>query len=240
MSDRHEITDQRGMPSSGRCRALLIEADEAYRVTIAACVRLAGCRVEQVATPAAAYRELAHGSFDLLVWGVAHGADCRGDVISELRLRTEAPLVLVDDAFEMAQLDLESGADQWLPKPFIPGALVGCVRAALRKSSSSIMQVASRVEIRGMVLDGRMRKLTFNGAEVGFTRQEWELLSILVSYPDRFLGAREIVRLGWRAGQHGPEQLRTYVRRLRQKVEPLNLPCHLLSQHGQGYCLTFD
>src|SRR5262249_48849820 len=120
-----------------------------------------------------------------------------------------------------------------------PGALVGCVRAALRKSSSSIMEVASRVEIRGMVLDGKTRKLTFNGFEVGFTRQEWELLSILVSYPDRFLGAREIVRLGWRAGRQGRERFGPSVRRLRLKVEPLTLPCHLLSQHGQGYCLTF-
>ena len=110
MSDRHEIIDQRDMAGSGRCHALLIEADEAYRVTIAACVRLAGCRVEQVANPAAAYRELARRSFDLVVWGVAQGADSRCDVISELRLRTEAPLVMVDDAFEMAQLDLESGA----------------------------------------------------------------------------------------------------------------------------------
>lgn len=224
----------------GRCRALLIEADDAYRVTIAACMRLAGCRVDQVATPAFAFPALDHGSFDLVVWGVAPGVDSRSEVISELRLRTQAPLVLIDDASEMAQVDLESGADQWLPKPFIPGALVGSVRAALRKSASSIMQIASRVEIRGMVLDGKTRRLTCGGSEVWFTRQEWELLSILVSYPDRFLGAREIVRLGWRAGQHGPEQLRTYVRRLRQKLEPIDPPCHLLSQHGQGYCLSFE
>ncbi len=240
MINGHMIADQPETAGAFRTRALLIEADDAYRVTIAACMRLAGCRVDHVATPALAYSEFERGSFDLVVWGVAPGVDCRSEVISELRLRTEAPLILIDDVIEMAQLDLESGADQWLPKPFVPGALVGCVRAAMRKSGSSIMQVASRVEIRGMVLDGKTRRLKFNGSEVEFTRQEWELLSILVSYPDRFLGAREIVRLGWRAGQHGPEQLRTYVRRLRLKLDPLDLPCHLLSQHGQGYCLNFS
>src|SRR5262249_59815759 len=135
--------------------AFVVGGDEAVRGTIAGCVGLGGWRVEEVAAPGGGYRELARASFDLVVWGVAHGADSRCDVISELRLRTEAPLVMVDDAFEMAQLDLESGADQWLPKPFIPGALVGCVRAALRKSSSSIMQVASRGEIRAMALDGK-------------------------------------------------------------------------------------
>jgi DNA-binding response OmpR family regulator len=223
-----------------RCRTLLIEDDESYRAVIEACVRLAGCRVEVASDPDHAFAMMEQQRFDLVVWGLSPGqCDSRSAIISELRLRTEAPLVLVDGGLEMAQLDLEAGADQWLPKPFVPGALVGSIRAALRKSASSIIDIASRVEVRGMVLDGKRRKLTFGESQVGFTRQEWDLLSILVSHPDRFLGAREILRLGWRAGNHGPEQLRTYVHRLRQKLEPLGLPCRLLSQHGQGYCMSF-
>jgi DNA-binding response OmpR family regulator len=109
----------------------------------------------------------------------------------------------------------------------------------MRKSSSAVVRVASRLEIRGMVLDGGRRNLSFSGSEVFFTRQEWDLLSILISHPERFLAAQDIVQIGWRAGEHAAEQLRTYVHRLRQKIEPLNLPCRLLSQHGQGYCLTF-
>jgi len=224
-----------------RCHALLIEADEAYRAAIAASVKLAGCRVEEVATPDLAFPALDHRNFDIVVWGVSTAdANRRSEVISEVRLRTEAPLVLVDGSTEMAQLELETGADQWVAKPFVPGVLVGSVRAALRKSSSSIMQVATRVEVRGMVLDGKTRRLLVGADVVTFTRQEWELLSILFSHPNRFLGAREILRLGWRAGDHGSEQLRTYVHRLRLKLEPVNVPCRLLSQHGQGYCLDFD
>jgi DNA-binding response OmpR family regulator len=146
---------------------------------------------------------------------------------------------MVDAEVDTAQLDLEAGADHWLAKPFVPGALVGSIRAAMRKSTSTAVRVASRVEIRGMVLDGGRRKLKYGGLEASFTRQEWDLLSILISHPDRFLGAQEIIRLGWRAGEHATEQLRTYVHRLRQKMAPLGLPCQLLSQHGQGYCLTF-
>ena len=163
----------------------------------------------------------------------------RSEVIPEFRLGTEAPLIILDDVSQNARLDLEAGADQWLHKPFAPGALIGSIRAALRKSASSIIDVASHVEIQGIVLDGKRRKLSFHGRDVAFTRQEWGLLSILVSHPNRFLGFREILRLGWQVGGHGPEQLRTYVRRLRAKFEPLDLPCRLLSQHGQGYSLVF-
>ena len=233
------MPERRNGGAGERCNALLIESDEGYGVVIGGCMQLAGCRVEQVTCPESAFAALERHNFDLIVWGVPPSCAGRCEVISEIRLRTEVPLVLVDGGPEMAQLDLETGADQWVPKPFIPGALIGAVRASLRKTASSIMQVASRVEVRGMVLDGRRRQLSFANRKATFTRQEWDLLSILVSNPNRFLSAREILRLGWRAGEHGAEQLRTYVHRLRLKIEPLNLPCTLLSQHGQGYCLAF-
>jgi len=56
-------------------------------------------------------------------------------------------------------------------------------------------------------------------------------------------GLRPILeRLGWRAGAHEVEQLRTYVRRLRQnqKLEPLNVPLRLVSHQNRGYCLVVD
>ncbi len=61
-----------------------------------------------------------------------------------------------------------------------------------------------------------------------------------MSNPNRFLSAREVIRLGWHAGAHELEQLRTYVRRLRQKLEPLDIPLRLVSHHNRGYCLIVD
>jgi DNA-binding response OmpR family regulator len=235
------MRDDESVGRSERSHALLIEADEAYRAAITASLRLAGCRVDEAATVEAALPALERRGYDLVVWGVS-GDDAarRGEVISEVRMRTEAPLVLLDGTSDMAQFDLECGADQWLPKPFVPGALIGAVRAALRKAASPVVGVATRMEMRGMVLDGKTRRVSSGGREAAFTRQEWDLLSILVSHPNRYLGAREILRLGWRAGDHEAEQLRTYVRRLRRKLEPLQAPCQLLSEHGHGYCLAFD
>jgi DNA-binding response OmpR family regulator len=222
-------------------RALLIEADEFYRSAIAACIEVADGHPQLVHSPELAFSMLERRGFDLLVWGVTGDETGRRvEIIGELRLRSAAPLVVVDGGVAVAQVDLEAGADQWLPKPFAPGALVGSRRAALRKSDRSMVPVASRAEIHGMVLDGGRRKLILDRHEVSFTRQEWDLLTILACHPNRFLGAQEILRLGWRAGEHAAEQLRTYVHRLRLKLQATDLPCRLLSQHGRGYCLTFD
>jgi DNA-binding response OmpR family regulator len=226
---------------ASRFAVLVLEADEAYRVTIAACVGLTGGRVDSVCNPELAFAALERNSYDLLIWGLCDKeADHRVEVMAELRLRSEAPLVMIDVYSSAAQFALEAGADQWLVKPFVPGALVGSIRAELRRATSSALPAAMKVEFRGMKLDGGTRRLAFAGAEACLTRQEWDLFSILFSHPDRFVGAQEILRLGWRAGDHAADQLRTYVQRLRHKLEPLNLPCHLMSQHGRGYCLSFE
>jgi two-component system response regulator CpxR len=223
-----------------RFRALLIEGDEAYRASITACMSLADCHVRDVATIAMALVALERTQYDVIVWGVPVPApENRRTSIAELKLRTEAPLVLLAVGFEMAQSDLEAGADQWLPKPFVPGALVGVVRAALRRTASPVVPLAAVFEVRGMRLNGQDRTLLFGAGETAFTHQEWDLLSILVDHPNRYLTVHEILRLGWRAGVYGPEEVRIYVRRLRRKMDPLGLPCELLARHGHGYCLKF-
>ena len=219
---------------------LIIEADEAYRAIIETCVRLADCRAEAVSDLQLALPKLESESFDALIWGVGPEEDRWSELVAQLRARTDARVLLLADHFEAAQAADEGAADQILPKPFIPSVLVVALKAALKRSPSLMMHLASRVEIKGMTFDGEGRTLQFNGEQVSFTVQEWDLLAVFLSHPNRFLSAREIIRLGWRAGEHEAEQLRIYVRRLRLKLEPLDVACRLVSQHNRGYCLIVD
>lgn len=235
------MSDPRGGGNGARCRILLIEPDPAYRAAIEACMRLVDCRVDWAASPRDAFALLDRHSVDLVIWGVSvRNAHSRGEVIGGLRHRTEAPLVMVDAGLEAAQLDLEAGADQWLPKPFVPGALIGSVRAALRQATTPFMDVGARIEIYGMVLDGHSRSLRFAGQAASLSREEWTLLSVLVSHPNHFLSEREVENLGWGAAAPGSGLVRSWADRLRRKLQPMTLPCRLLSHPGQGYCLDFN
>ncbi len=224
----------------GSGAVLVVEADDAYRAVIETCVRLADCRAEAASDLAAALTRLEEATFDVLIWGSGPEEDRHSETAALLRARTDAHVMLLADQFEAAQSAHEAGADQVLPKPFVPSALVGALRAALRRSPALMMHLASRVEIKGVVFDAAGRTLQLDGAHVSFTAQEWDLLAVFLSHPNRFLAAREIIRLGWRAGAHEVEQLRTYVRRLRQKLEPLQVPFRLVSHHNRGYCLIVD
>ncbi len=224
----------------GSGSVLVVEADEAYLAVIETCVRLADCRAQAVSDIAAALARLEEASFDALIWGSGPEEDRYSETVAVLRARSDARVLLLADQFDAARLADDVGADHVLPKPFIPAALVGALRAALRRSPALMMHLASRVEIKGMTFDAGGRTLQFEGAHVSFTAQEWDLLAVFLSNPNRFLTAREIVRQGWRAGAHEVEQLRTYVRRLRQKLEPLGISLRLVSQHNRGYCLIVD
>jgi DNA-binding response OmpR family regulator len=224
----------------GSGAVLVVEADEAYRAVIETCAGMADCRVEPAADVAAALTRLEAASFDAVIWSSGPEEDRHSETVALLRARTDGHLLLLAEHFEAAHSAYDAGADQVLPKPFIPSALVGALRAALRRSPALMMHLASRVEIKGMTFDATDRTLRLAGAQVSFTTQEWDLLAVFLSHPNRFLSAREIVRLGWRAGAHELEQIRTYVRRLRQKLEPLDIPFRLVSQHSRGYCLIVD
>lgn len=235
------MPEPRGSQTIGR--ALVIEADAAYRTVIEACARIADCAAESTKNPQDGLARLRSGRFDLIIWGVHPGEseNRRVDVLTELRDASQAiPVIMVDDQFEPSQVSYEAGADHVLPKPFVPGALVGAIQSALRRAPSLMMQLVSSVEIRGMTLDADSRQLTYEDQKVTFTPQEWELLSVFLTHPNRFLTVSDILHLGWHGGRYGGDQVRGYVHRLRQKLDPLELPCQLISQQGRGYCLVIS
>ena len=115
---------------------------------------------------------------------------------------------------------------------------MGAVRAAIRNAAAGLVPVVAPHEVRGIRLNGEEGTLGFGAGQTSFSRQEWSLLTILFEHPNRFLTTHEILRLGWRGGEFGPEE-RIYIARLRRKMTPLELPCTLVARHGSGYCLKF-
>ena len=132
------MVDQQSSIRLGDHHALLLEADDAYRATMAECLRLGGCSTDQVATLDSAFAALDDRKYDLVVWGGA-AADVRhhGGAAAGVRARTKAPLLVVDGGFDAPEVAIAVRAEHWLPKPFVPGALVDAVRSALRTPAES-------------------------------------------------------------------------------------------------------
>ena len=94
------------------------------------------------------------------------------------------------------------------------------------------------LRLGGATFDQRKRVLSYKGSSVQLSGREAQLLSFLMYNPDRYFTAQQLLRGAWDAADHSPEEVRVYVRRLRQKVVALSLPLRLSNQKWLGYCLT--
>jgi hypothetical protein len=94
-------------------------------------------------------------------------------------------------------------------------------------------------DLAGLDLDVRRRVLSYAGQRLTLTRREAELLAFLARRPGQFYSASQLVSLAWAAPELSPEQLRTYVVRLRRHLATSGVPARLVSEPRRGYGLVF-
>ena len=134
---------------------------------------------------------------------------------------------------------LDSGADDYVTKPFAMGELLARMRAALRRRAREGAGDEPTAEFGELRLDFALRRVTLAGEEVKLTPTEYRLLTALAKRPGRVLTHDQLLREVW-----GPTQvtqhhyLRVYMAQLRQKLEEIPArPRYLLTEPGVGYRL---
>ena len=136
-------------------------------------------------------------------------------------------------------LGLESGADDYITKPFNPVEVKARVRSQLRR----YLQLGSNVRendvytIGGIELDDKAKTVRVDGNEVSLTPKEYEILKLLMSEPNTVFSPKEIYRRIWKEIPYGADNtVAVHVRHIREKIEidPAN-PRYLKVIFGQGY-----
>jgi two-component system KDP operon response regulator KdpE len=133
---------------------------------------------------------------------------------------------------------LDSGADDYVTKPFGMGELLARIRAALRhRLQAEVEEPVFRSG--GVSVDLSRRLVTVDGGEVKLTPKEYELLRVLVIHAGKVITHQQLLREVWGATYvHETHYLRVYIGQLRQKIEPDPAqPRHILTEPGVGYRL---
>jgi two-component system, OmpR family, KDP operon response regulator KdpE len=160
------------------------------------------------------------------------------EVCRAIREQSTTPIVVLSargaEADKVRALD--TGADDYVTKPFGAEELTARIRAALRRTEGSVGM--SELLVRGdLVIDRERFRVVRSGEEVRLTPKEFELLSYLAQRPGRVLTHRAILRAIWGANAvDQPEHLRVLVGALRKKVEPNpSSPQYILTEPWVGY-----
>jgi DNA-binding response OmpR family regulator len=231
-----------------RRRVLAVEDDPAISELMRLHLALAGLAVEAIADGREALERARAEPFDLIVLDVMLPSL---DGISVCRaIRTEGanratPILMVTarDTESDTVIGLESGADDYLAKPFGIREFVARVGAVLRRTRPAADTQAGGgddgriIASRGLTLDPGKRRASVQGRDVDLTKQEFDILYLLASRPGIVFSRAALLARVWHGDTYVTERtVDTVVSRIRRKVEtdPQD-PELILTAWGVGY-----
>lgn len=133
---------------------------------------------------------------------------------------------------------LDTGADDYLTKPFSFPVLVARIRALLRRTGSAATAPVAAGDLR---IDAAQRRVWRGDDEVELTAREFDILEFLLRRAGQVLSKREILDGVWDHDFDGdPNIVEVYVRRLRRKLDEPFGRCSITTQRGAGYRLVAD
>lgn len=159
-------------------------------------------------------------------------------VLKQIREWTQTPVIIltVQDAETEKIEALDSGADDYVTKPFNSGELLARVRAALRRGDKGKVEEPI-LHFGDVTINLAGRRVTRGSEPVKLTATEYALLKLFVQHAGKVLTHRHLLREVWGPDQENETQyLRVYVQRLREKLEAdPNSPVLFLTEPGVGY-----
>jgi two-component system KDP operon response regulator KdpE len=219
-------------------RILIVDDEPNILATLAPLLRSRGYEVHTAMSGRAAIEAVDREKPDLVVLDLGLPDIDGVEVCRTIRESQSVPIVVL--SARGAESDkvraLDSGADDYVMKPFGPEELVARVRAALRRSDSPPPRSEPIVR-GGLVIDRERFRVLRDGEEVRLTPKEFELLMFLAQHPGRVLTHRTIIKTIWGPNAvDQPEHLRVLIGALRKKIEPNpSVPQYILTEPWVGY-----
>ena len=230
-------------------RILLVEDEESYREPLAFRLRRDGFDVveaEDGAGAIEAFEAAGHApasAIDLVLLDLMLPRLSGTEVCRRIRRTSGVPVIMLTakDSEVDTVVGLETGADDYVTKPYSYRELIARVHAVLRRSREE-EPVDLVLEVGRVRMDVERHEVRVGGEPVAMPLREFELLELFLRNPGRVLTRGQILDRVWGADYVGDmKTLDVHVKRLRAKIEPEpSRPRVLTTLRGLGYKLVSD
>ncbi|MFI7272868.1 response regulator transcription factor [Streptomyces sp. NPDC049879] len=217
-------------------RVLIVEDERRLALSLARGLTAEGFAVDVVHTGTDGLHLATENSYDLVILDIMLPGMNGYRVCAALRAAgDETPILMLtakDGEYDEAE-GLDTGADDYLTKPFSYVVLVARVRALLRRRGGR--GASPELRVGGLTVDRATRRVTREGVEVTLTAKEFTVLEYLASRAGEVVSKAEILEHGWDFAYDGdPNIVEVYVSVLRRKLGP----GLITTVRGAGYRLA--
>jgi two-component system, OmpR family, phosphate regulon response regulator PhoB len=218
---------------------LIVEDEPAIRELLAVNLKHAGYLVFQASDTRMAQMQLDAALPDivLLDWMLPDqsGVDFAKKLRSSLRTRDIPIIMLTARAEETDKLTgFESGADDYITKPFSPKELMARMKALLRRRSPA--SVDDPIEFVGLRIEPDTRRILAHGQTLSLSPTEFKLLHYLMKHPDKVVSRSKLLDNVWGNEVYVEERtVDVHIRRLRIALEPTGHHLQIETVRGGGY-----
>jgi two-component system response regulator MprA len=226
------------VPVAPGTRVLVAEDDESVRTSIARSLRIEGYDVEAVANGEQALEAVLRERPDVIVMDVMMPEVDGFQAVQRLRRSGEdVPVLMLTarDGVGDRVYGLDSGADDYLAKPFALEELLARLRTLVRRTRTDPDEIMSYADLR---LDPSTRQVWRGERELVLTKTEFDLVELFLENPKRVLTRSQILTRVWGFDfGSSSNSLEVFVSGLRRKLEEDGEPRLLQTVRGVGYSL---
>ena len=221
-------------------RILVIEDDTDINNVIADTLTKAGYICTQAFSGTEALLYLERENYALAVMDLMLPGLSGEDLLPKLKEKQSIPVIVVSakDGLDSKINLLTSGAEDYITKPFEIQELVARVGVQIRRFAGS-EETPKLLQYKDLVLNQASFTASANGEEIVLTKQEFKILELLLSYPNKVFSKQDIYDYAWNDIYIGEDKtINVHISNIRKKLKVVSSEEYIETVWGSGFRLA--
>lgn len=184
--------------------------------------------------------QLSLNRFDLILLDLMLPGLTGEELVAEIRKTVLTPIIVVSakSALEDRVKLLKSGADDYITKPFEREELLARVEAVLRRCSNTVEEPkdGKNLSFKQLVLKESSREVFVKGNLLSLTAHEFDILKLLLQYPERVFTKEQVFEEIWKSGYYGEDNtINVHISNIRKKIKDFDEDSYIKTVWGIGF-----
>ena len=186
--------------------------------------------------------QLKHESFDLILLDLMLPGISGEELITEIRGQSPLPIIVISakTALEDRVNALRIGADDYIVKPFEREEVLARVAALLRRCNHHSREEIGKIEnnyiFKELTLNPTSREVMVKGNLISLTAYEFDILQLLLQYPDKVFTKEQLYQDIWKTGYYGEDNtINVHISNIRKKIKEFDDASYIKTIWGIGF-----